>query len=93
MAKNGTTITVDIGMIKNPTSQKKTSSFMFSTLIPGTGTTPELINETIDGVTVMSPSLGPITINDVKQTGANELDLETAISISFKTTNVIPVGS
>lgn len=53
VARNGTTITADIGYIKNPPSQKPTSSFSFKTFLTD-GESEFLLNKVNEGITVKS---------------------------------------
>lgn len=53
IARNGTTITVDLGKIKNPDSLKPTSSFAFKTYVKD-GDAEYVVNQNNDGVTVQS---------------------------------------
>jgi hypothetical protein len=77
-------VTVDVGYIKNPPSQKPTSSFRFKTF-KRDGQYEYLINQVTKGVIVTSKDPGLVTLTEVNQTGSIELGQPTAIKLKMKT--------
>jgi hypothetical protein len=71
-ARNGTTVTIDLGYIKNPSSTKPSSSFSLKTFVRD-GQTDYLSNKIDKDVIVMCKEPGTVTIKEVTQVGSNEL--------------------